>query len=87
MKRLLFIFTLLLSCSCLHAENVRVRLYSGNDISTLNVSFDLGNYNLYGNDALLEDMLGEGRSYATKARNCMSASTTTTTVFSTQYAS
>ena len=41
---------------------MRVRLYSGNDISTLNVSFDLGNYNLYGNDALLEDMLGEGRS-------------------------
>ena len=62
MKRLLPILLLLLSCSLLRAENVRVRLYSGNDISTLNVSFDLGNYNLYGNDALLEDMIGEGRS-------------------------
>ena len=45
------------------AERVRVRLYSTNDITTLNVSFDLGAYNLYADgDNLLEDLVGEGRS-------------------------
>ena len=40
-----------------------MRLYSNNTIRTLNVSFDLGNYNLYADgDQLLEDMVGEGRS-------------------------
>jgi stage II sporulation protein D len=42
---------------------VRVRLFSSNTVKTLNISFDLGNYNLYADDTtLIEDMLGEGRS-------------------------
>lgn len=46
-----------------YADKVKVRLYSNTTIRTLNVSFDLGNYNLYADgDQLLEDMVGEGRS-------------------------
>ncbi len=46
-----------------HADKVRVRLFSNNTIKALNVSFDLGSYNLYADDTtLIEDMLGEGRS-------------------------
>ncbi|MBO7100617.1 MAG: SpoIID/LytB domain-containing protein [Bacteroidales bacterium] len=63
MKRLLPILLLLLVSLTAHAERVRVRLYSTNNISTLNISFDLGYYNLYADgDNLLEDMVGEGRS-------------------------
>ena len=62
MKRLLPILLLLLSLTA-QAERVRVRLYSTNNISTLNISFDLGYYNLYADgDQLLEDLVGEGRS-------------------------
>ena len=49
-----------------HADNVKVRLYSTNTIKSINISIDLGNYNLYGTsngtDELIEDMIGEGRS-------------------------
>ena len=63
MKRLLPILLLLLTVQVAHAERVRVRLYSNTQITTLNISFDLGNYNLYADDNhLLEDMVGEGRS-------------------------
>lgn len=63
MKRLLLILLLLLNLQAAYADQVRVRLYSTNNVATLNVSFDLGNYNLYADgDSLLEDMLGEGRS-------------------------
>ena len=64
MKKLLHILlVLLLSVPCVHAEHVRVRIFSNAKLSTLNISFDLGNYNLYANgDQLLEDMIGEGRS-------------------------
>ena len=63
MKRLLPILLLLTVSLSASAERVRVRLYSTNDITTLNISFDLGAYNLYANDTnLLEDMIGEGRS-------------------------
>lgn len=63
MKRLLPILLLLIVSLSASAERVRVRLYSTNDITTLNVSFDLGAYNLYADgDNLLEDMVGEGRS-------------------------
>lgn len=45
------------------AEKVKVRLYSNTTIKTLNVSFDLGYYNLYADgDQIIEDMVGEGRS-------------------------
>ena len=63
MKRLLPILLLLIVSLSASAERVRVRLYSTNDITTLNVSFDLGAYNLYADgDNLLEDLVGEGRS-------------------------
>lgn len=51
-----------------HADKVRVRLYSTNSISQINVSFDLGSYNLYADgDNLLEDFVGEGRSVNIRA--------------------
>ena len=63
MKRILSILLLLLLAFTANAEKVRVRLYSTNNIKTLNISFDLGQYNLYAdNNNLLEDMIGEGRS-------------------------
>ena len=46
-----------------HADKVKVRLYTTNTINSLNISFDLGYYNLYADgDHLVEDMIGEGRS-------------------------
>lgn len=63
MRRLLLILSLLAFCIHAHAEHVRVRLYSSNAISTVNISFDLGHYNLYADgDQLVEDLIGEGRS-------------------------
>ena len=63
MKHPLLILLLLLLASVTHADPVRVRLYSNAQVTTLNVSFDLGYYNLYADgDHLLEDMVGEGRS-------------------------
>lgn len=68
MKRLLTIFALLAVCTAAHADRVRVNLYSTAKISTLNVSFDLGQYNLYVNgNVLLEEMAGEGRSVLIRA--------------------
>ena len=68
MKRLLPILLLLIVSLSASAERVRVRLYSTNDITTLNVSFDLGAYNLYADgDNLLEDLVGEGRSVLVRA--------------------
>lgn len=68
MKRLLSILALLLLAVTAHADKVRVRLYSTNSISQINISFDLGSYNLYadGNN-LLEDFVGEGRSVNIRA--------------------
>ena len=63
MKRLLLILLLLTASLHAMADRVRVRLYSNTQISTLNISFDLGYYNLYADgDQLLEDMVGESRS-------------------------
>jgi len=63
LKRILSILLLLSLTLAAHADKVKVRLYSNTTIRTLNVSFDLGYYNLYVNgDQLLEDMVGEGRS-------------------------
>ncbi len=72
MKRLLLILTLLTLGLNAHADHVRVRLFTANTIRTLNVSFDLGNYNLYANDTiLLEDMVGEGRSVLVRVEDKM----------------
>jgi len=69
MKHLLLILTLILAVLPVRADHIRVRLFSTNSISTLNVSFDLGSYNLYAdNDSLLEDMIGEGRSVLIRAQ-------------------
>lgn len=62
MKRLLLIITLMLVVLPSRADHIRVRLFSTNSISTLNVSFDLGSYNLYGDDTMIESLVGEGRS-------------------------
>ena len=63
MKRLLPILLFLLTVQIAHAERVRVRLYSNTQITTLNISIDLGYYNLYADsNHLLEDMVGDGRS-------------------------
>ena len=63
MKRLIPITLLLLLTLAAHADKVKVRLYSNTTIKTLNISFDLGYYNLYADgDQILEDMVGEGRS-------------------------
>ena len=68
MKRLLLILSLIAVCFGARAERVRVCLYSTVKISTLNISFDLGQYNLYVNgNVLLEDMVGEGRSVLVRA--------------------
>lgn len=44
------------------ADRIKVRIYSNNTVSTLYVSFDLGEYSLYGDNITLEQTLGEGRS-------------------------
>ena len=68
MKRILLILSLLLSVLPAKADHIRVRLFSANSVATLNVSFDLGSYNLYGDDdALIEDLVGEGRSVLIRA--------------------
>ena len=72
MKRLLFIMLLLATGLNANADRVRVRLFSTNTIRTLNVSFDLGYYNLYADgDLLLEDMVGEGRSVLVRVEDKM----------------
>lgn len=63
MKRLSLILLLLFLSLTVQAEHIRVRLYSNTQITSLNVSIDLGLYNLYADgNQLLEDMVGEGRS-------------------------
>lgn len=63
MKKVLLIICLLLSVVTASADRVKVRLYSNNSIDLINISFDLGSYNLFGNDtALIAPELGEGHS-------------------------
>lgn len=63
MKRFLLIVLFLLILGNAFAEKVKVRLFSNNRIEALYVSFDLGLYDLYADDAtLLEPGLGEGMS-------------------------
>ena len=72
MKRLLLILALLLAGHYAYADHIRVRLFTTNTIRTLNVSFDLGYYNLYADgNLLLEDMVGEGRSVLVRVEDKM----------------
>lgn len=70
MKRTLLIMLLLIATLGANAERVRVRLFSVNTVTTLNISFDLGAYNLYADGGqLIEDMIGEGRSVLVRPEN------------------
>ena len=66
MKHIAAIILLLLSSLGAQADPVKVRLYSNSNVKNINISIDLGHYNLYstdkGSDELIEDMIGEGRS-------------------------
>ena len=65
-SHIIFIAFVLLLPVTVHADRVKVRLFSNNTISTIYVSFDLGEYNLYGDDRLLSEVLGEGKSVEIK---------------------
>lgn len=74
MKKALFLVTLLVATFIAKADHVRVRIFSASDIQAINISFDLGAYNLYGENAkgeqqLIEDMIGEGRSVILRVEN------------------
>ncbi len=63
MKRLLLIICLFSIAFGAHADRVKVRLFSNNSIDQINISFDLGTYNLYSNDtSIIEAEMGAGRS-------------------------
>ena len=63
MKRLLLIISLISIAFGAHADRVKVRLFSNNSIDQINISFDLGTYNLYSNDtSIIEAEMGAGRS-------------------------
>ncbi|MBR1833944.1 MAG: SpoIID/LytB domain-containing protein [Bacteroidales bacterium] len=63
MKRLLAILCLLLLASGAFADRVKVRLFSNNSIDLINISFDLGSYDIYGADSLLiEAAVGNDKS-------------------------
>lgn len=67
MKRLLLLSLFVLALNSAFADKVKVRLFSNNRIEALYVSFDLGIYDLYADDAtLLEPGLGEGLSVELK---------------------
>ena len=56
------------SICTLHAEKIKVRLYSTFTIECVSIAFDLGEYNLYGADSMLiESHLGEGSVVEIKA--------------------
>lgn len=56
------IIVLLLLTFSASADKVKVRLFSNNRIDAINISFDLGTYDLYAGDSLLDKNLGEGLS-------------------------
>lgn len=67
MKRTLLILLLLFATLAAQAERVKVRIFSTNRIEAINISFDLGSYDLYAGDSLLEASVGEGLSVIVKA--------------------
>ena len=63
MKRFLAILCLLLVAFSAHADRVKVRLFSNNTVDLINISFDLGTYDLYADDTLLlESNVGNDKS-------------------------
>jgi len=62
MKRLLLILTLITLSFSAMAERVKVRIFSNCRIEAINISFDLGAYDLFADGNLLEAGLGEGMS-------------------------
>lgn len=69
MLKRLIILTLMAAFICtLHAEKIKVRLFSTFTIESVSIAFDLGEYNLYGTDnQLIESNLGEGTVVEIKA--------------------
>lgn len=63
---IIFVCAVVMPFISLHADNVKVRLFSNNKVELIYVSFDLGEYNLYGDSALIEPMLAEGMSVELK---------------------
>ena len=53
MKNITAILCLLLLTLSASADRVKVRLFTNNSIDLINISFDLGTYNLYGGDTTL----------------------------------
>lgn len=63
MKRLLLILCFLALAFGASADRVKVRLFSTNTIDLINISFDLGYYDLYGDDkSVIEAAVGDGKS-------------------------
>lgn len=63
MKRLLPILCFLLLTATASADRVKVRLFSNNTIDFINISFDLGTYNLVSGDtAVIESEVGNDKS-------------------------
>ncbi len=63
MKRLLAILAFLLLAFSASADRVKVRLFSNNSIDLINISFDLGTYDIYGSDTtLIEASVGNDKS-------------------------
>lgn len=66
-KHFQLILLLLFFVSTAMAEKVKVRIFSQNAISSVTVSFDLGQYSVYANDTVLvEAAIGEGVSMTLK---------------------
>lgn len=66
-RKLLFILLLCFTSWSLKADPVKVRIYSTNSLDLTYVSFDLGEYNLFGDGILIESNLGEGKSVEFKS--------------------
>lgn len=63
MRRLaLLLLFCLAAATAAQADHIRVRIFSGANIEQVTVSFDLGVYELYAGDSLLDASLGEGAS-------------------------
>ena len=62
MNRILPILCFLLLAFNASADRVKVRLFSNNSIDLINISFDLGTYNIYSNDTtLIEENVGNDK--------------------------
>ena len=62
MKHTLAILCFLLLALSASAERVKVRLFSNNSIDLINISFDLGTYDIQGSDTIVEAAVGNDKS-------------------------